>query len=198
MSALGAVILAAGGSTRMGRAKPLLELDGATLVSRSVSAARGGGCDPVVVVIGSTATSMRTELQSHNVQVVENADWSLGMGGSIRRGVSALLDARPDVARIVLLLCDQPLVSADTIRRLDAQQQASGKPVCVSAYAGTVGPPVVVSGSFLESLRTLPDAHGAKSIWVDHAESVSEMECPEGAIDVDTPDDFAGVVEALR
>ncbi len=109
----------------MGRTKQSLQVDGVTLLDRSIAAAREAGCDPIVVVIGAGAAAMRQVLASHAVQVAENPDWPLGMGGSIRRGVTALLSDHPRVNRIVLLLCDQPLVSADTIRRLDAQQRTS-------------------------------------------------------------------------
>jgi molybdenum cofactor cytidylyltransferase len=188
---VGAIILAAGGSTRMGRPKQLLQIEGQTLVRRIVDAATGAGCSPIVVVLGHKADAICQELDRQPVHFAINPDWSRGIGSSIRCGVEMLLTIAPSIERLMLLLCDQPRVSANVLRRVIAAQKCSEKPVCVCAYAGTVGPPVLVDRSLFEQLMSLPDDRGAKALWTGAGEDrVCHVPCEEAAMDIDTPADY--------
>src|SRR5213083_2045528 len=91
---VGAVVLAAGGSSRMGRPKQLLRMGSISLVRRAVLTVTQTLCSPVVAVIGAHGADVRQEIEDLPVQITENADWQEGMGGSIRAGVRALMDAR--------------------------------------------------------------------------------------------------------
>ena len=114
----GAVILAAGGSSRLGQPKQLLRFRGKSLVHHIVAAARQAGCSPVIVVIGSDSEKVTGELRSTSAVIVENENWQRGIGSSIRAGVQGLIDYAPEIDAVVLLVCDQPEVNADTIRNL--------------------------------------------------------------------------------
>src|ERR1700736_3539504 len=97
MPNIGAVILAAGESSRLGQPKQLLQFRGQTLVRRIVDAAREGGCSPIVVVIGSDKDKVAGELERTDAVIVENENWNDGMGTSIRSGVQRLIDIAPNV-----------------------------------------------------------------------------------------------------
>src|SRR5882762_89756 len=90
-SQIGAVILAAGGSSRFERPKQLVRFRGKTLVRGVVDAASEAGCSPVVVVVGSDSERIRGSLKSARIVVAENESWRRGIGTSIRTGVDALI-----------------------------------------------------------------------------------------------------------
>jgi molybdenum cofactor cytidylyltransferase len=186
----GAVILAAGKSSRLGQPKQLLQFRGQTLVRRIVDAAREAGCSPVVVVIGSDKNKVARELKRTNAVIVENVNWDDGMGTSIRSGVQQLIDIAPDTKAIVLLVCDQPLVDSDTIEHLIAVGEKTKKAIVASGYAGTLGVPALFNRSCAEELLALDDGSGAKSIILSNQERVAEFPFSEGQIDIDTAADY--------
>src|SRR5262245_12782516 len=110
---IGAVILAAGASSRMGTSKQLLKFGGQTLLRRAALAAQEAGCNPVVIVTGARAEEMDEELHELDLREVNNPEWESGMGSSIRAGVQAILKANDKISALVLMLCDQPFVTSD-------------------------------------------------------------------------------------
>jgi molybdenum cofactor cytidylyltransferase len=184
------LVLAAGGSSRMGRSKQLLAFAGKPLVRHAVGTAIAVGEGPVVVVVGSAAGEVDAHLRDLPVVIVQNERWESGIGSSIRAGMSALLTDASQPAAVVILLADQPLVTAGTIRRLIDEQARTGKPVCAAAFDGTIGPPVLVTRPLFPQLLELPDHRGAKHIWVTHPDQVHAVPCPEAATDLDTPADY--------
>jgi molybdenum cofactor cytidylyltransferase len=187
---IAAVILAAGGSSRFGQPKQLLPFRGKTLVRTIVDAACEAGCSPVVVVIGSYGEMVHRELAHANVIEVRNTNWRRGIGSSIRTGVRALIDRVPDVAAVLLLVCDQPAVNANFIEQLIATREATKKKVVASSYADTVGVPAIFDRSLVKELLTLGDDAGAKSIILQSPERVAQFAFPEGEIDIDSWEDW--------
>jgi len=174
----------------MGRPKQLLPFAGRSLVRRAAEAAIDSGCSPAVVVLGAHADALRPELHGLPVDVLMNDAWHRGIGTSIRCAIAHLL-AMPNVPPAALLmLCDQPLVTADVLCRLVIAHAQSGKPVTVSAYNDTLGPPVIVAREYFPALLDLPDAQGAKRLWLDHPLIINPMPCTEAAMDVDSPADY--------
>src|SRR5438093_11774404 len=114
----GAIILAAGGSSRFGQPKQLLTFRGKTLLRTIVDAACKAGCSPVIVVTRNDDEKILQELAHVNAIKVQNKNWQRGIGSSIRIGVQALIDQVPDVAAVLLLVCDQPAVDERVIERL--------------------------------------------------------------------------------
>jgi molybdenum cofactor cytidylyltransferase len=200
MPNVGAVILAAGGSRRFGRPKQLLVFRGESLVRRAVRAATEASTAGVVVVAGDTRSLLEAELRGSSASVVENPEWSRGLGTSIRCGLRSLITTAPELDAVVLLACDQPFVDAHTIAALVAEQERSGKAIVASGYANTVGIPALFDRSCFEALLALPDDSGAKALIESRLNDVSSVEFEKGAIDIDTPADFErlGGARALR
>ena len=190
MRKIGAVILAAGASSRFGQPKQLLPFHGKTLVRTIIDAACEAGCSPVVVVIGSDSEKIRPELAHLNVINVRNTNWQRGIGSSIRSGVEALTKHAPDIGAILLLVCDQPAVNALFIDRLVATHEATKKDIVASSYADTVGVPALFDRSCFPELLSLGDEAGAKSIILQSPERVAQVAFPEGAMDIDTWEDW--------
>jgi len=194
MPNIGAVILAAGESSRLGQPKQLIQFRGKTLVRRIVDAAREAGCSPKVVVIGSDKDKVARELEQTNALIVENVNWKNGMGTSIRSAVQHLIDIAPNVEAIVLLVCDQPFVDSRTIEQLIALREKTKKAVVASNYAGTLGVPALFDRSCAEELLGLDDADGAKSIILSNHDRVAEFPFPQGKIDIDTSADYERLI----
>ena len=185
---VGIILLAAGGSTRLGSPKQLLVYRGTTLLRRAAETALATGCRPVVAVLGSGAERLRAELAGLDVRPVDNPDWTRGMGTSVRLGTAAL-DA--ETAGALLMLCDQPLVTAAHLTTLvTAFRQQAGAGIVAAAYHDTVGVPVLFSRAYFEELRALPDDAGAKPILRRHRDAVLPVPMPEAAVDIDTREQY--------
>jgi molybdenum cofactor cytidylyltransferase len=195
---VGAVILAAGSSSRMGRPKQALQFQGASLLRRVAIAALDATCRPVVVVTGAYAHLSRRELDELEVREAFNPDWETGMGSSVRVGIEGLVSMDADVAAAVLLLCDQPHVTSAVVSSLLEAHHATGRTVIASAYGGSFGVPAVFSRTLFTELTQLAGSSGAKEIIKRHASAAHFLTFPEGEVDVDTPDDFSCLIATER
>jgi molybdenum cofactor cytidylyltransferase len=181
-----AIVLAAGGSSRMGRPKQLLPFDGRTLLRRVVAAALDAGCHPVVVVLGAFRELLRQESSDLPVAAIDNPDWEAGPGTSINAGMTAIGAADA----VVFLVCDQPFVDARHIQRLIDAWRASGLPMAASAYADTLGVPALFDASCFADLRAVAPHEGAKKLLTNRPNLVAAVSFPAGAVDLDTPEDL--------
>ena len=188
---VGAVILAAGSSSRMGSPKQTLQFRGESLLRRAGRAALGAGCGPVVVVTGAHRELSRRELEGLDVREVLNPLWETGMASSIRAGLEELVNADANLAAAVLLLCDQPHVTAEVINALVAAHRATGSAVVASTYGGSYGVPAVFARTLFAELAQLEGATGAKQLIKRYAAEAHFLPFPRGEVDVDTPDDFS-------
>jgi len=180
---LAAVLLAAGGSTRLGRPKQLLELNGETLVRRSARLAQEAGFDPVLVVLGARADDITPALEGLALTVIRNEGWEEGMASSIRAGISALPEA---VSGAVFLLCDQPAMDLGLLQRLrNAFEEDPSRPKAC-AYGGSAGIPAIFPRSDFGALTALHGDKGAKTL-LGEADLVP---FPGGESDLDTPEDL--------
>ncbi len=174
----------------MGGPKALVELDGEPLVRRALRALAGGGCAPLVVVLGAAAEQVRSRLPAEVLPVVA-PDWSEGMGASLRAGLQALdeLDPRPDAALVHLV--DLPGVTAAAVARLAAR---SGQDALVrAAYDGRPAHPVLIGRSHWARVRSAATGDaGARGYLAGHP-GLSLLECGDLAEpdDVDTPEQLA-------
>ncbi len=180
----GAVVLAAGASTRLGSPKQIARLGMETLLDRTIRIAREADCAPIVVVLGANETVVRERCKLQDVVIVSNPDWAQGMGTSIARGATALLGARG----ILVMTCDMPAVSVEHLRNL----VASGE-MAASSYADRKGVPAFFPGEMVAELVRLNGEVGARELLHD----ASVVELPGGEIDVDTPGDLIRVRETF-
>lgn len=187
----GAIVLAAGASTRMGRPKQLLRFRGRTLLRSAALAALEGGCRPVVVVTGAHAELSRGELRGLGVREAFNADWETGMASSVRAGLSALLEEDAGAGAVVLLLCDQPFVTGGVVASLVNAHRATGRAAVASRYGGGFGVPALFARTLFAELSRLEGAAGAKQVITRHASDAHFLDFPAGETDVDTPEDFS-------
>ena len=183
---IGAIILAAGGSARLGEPKQLLLHQGQSLVRRAATTALQAGCAPIVAVVGRERAEIAAELTDLPIILVPNDNWEDGIGSSIRAGISALSDWEA----VVIATCDQPHVDATLIRSLLAAWAETQQPIIASTYSNTFGVPALFTKRFRDELLSLPNDHGAKAIIHRHPAEVATVPFPAGAIDIDTPADY--------
>ncbi len=187
---VGAVVLAAGSSRRLGQPKQLVPFRGEPLVRRAVFAALGAGADPVVAVIRSGDDAVAAALSDLPVELAENADAASGMGGSVRCGAAYLRASVPDLGAVLLLACDQPLVDAAYLEALLHAWRRTGRPIAASEYGGVPGVPVVVSAELVGELLAIEGDTGARDVVRRAPERVLTVAFPGGAVDVDTAEDL--------
>jgi molybdenum cofactor cytidylyltransferase len=183
------LVLAAGGSSRLGRPKQLLPFGPATLLDHTVATARGCGFDQLVVALGGAADEVRERVDLRGADVVVNDAYGEGCSSSIAAGMDAL---HPDADLLVLLLGDQPGVTCETVAALLAGRGDAALAVC--RYADGLGHPFCFSRELFGTLRGL---HGDKAVWKLVAGGGDEVaKVPVDGpvpIDVDTWADFEAV-----
>ena len=183
-----AVILAAGGSSRLGSPKQLVQFQGRSLLRRAAETACASRAGEILAVLGFDATVMRRELDGLPVRVLENPLWREGIGSSIRHAITSV---SPESGGILLMLCDQPRLTAG---HLDALIDAFGRTPdrsVASAYGGSAGVPALFPRALFGELLLLKGDRGAKRVLLAHADELVTLPWPDGALDVDTAPDVS-------
>jgi molybdenum cofactor cytidylyltransferase len=192
------VILAAGESRRMGSPKQLLRIDGISLVRRATETALASRCQGVYVVVGASAETVRREVSDLSLEVVDNRDWEEGLAGSIRVGIEAVRAGRPEFDAAILAPVDQPRIRATLLDRLIEVFDGGEHDIVGCSYAGTVGAPALFSRRHFAELTRLSGDRGAKSVLQAREAEVAQVPFPEGATDLDTPEDYQRFLERGR
>jgi molybdenum cofactor cytidylyltransferase len=185
-SDLAGVLLAAGGSSRLGQSKQLIKWRGLTLVRRAAELALDTCGAGVTVVTGANVAAIQQELQGLKLNFVNNSDWQLGMGSSLRVGLQV---APNDAEAVLIMLCDQPLVTNSTLTDLAEQWFAKPDQPAAASYGDTIGVPAIVPRVLLDELATLPNDCGARS-WLRSRTDISQVPMPHAEFDIDTPEDL--------
>lgn len=183
------LVLAAGGSKRLGRPKQLLPFGSATLLDHVLDTARACRFDQLLCVVGGGADDVRARVDLTAIEVVENQHFGEGCSSSIAAALGAV-DERADA--LVLMLGDQPGVTAEAVTELIARRGQA--PLAACAYTDGRGHPLAFARDIFGDLASL---HGDKGVWklLDrNAEEVIDVPVA-GSIprDVDTWEDYMAV-----
>ncbi|MGI9307818.1 MAG: nucleotidyltransferase family protein [Gammaproteobacteria bacterium] len=180
------MVLAAGGSERLGTPKQLLPINGTSLLQHALRECGGLVDSSLFVVIGAHAAQVAGELQDLDVELVHNANWQTGIASSVRAGLAAL----PETADGVLIcLCDQPFVTRDELRALADLWSGDPNKIVASEYAGTIGVPAVFPSRLFPELAALKGDSGAKKV-IDREVGKVSVPLPAAAVDIDKPEDI--------
>jgi len=187
------IVLAAGSSSRMGRPKQLLEVDGRPMLEAVVAQANSSRLDEVLVVLGANAEEIRGQVQLGRARVLINPHHQTGMASSLRAGLAAL-DGQID--RAMVILGDQPDISARLIDELLDLQHESGLPAAALSFAGLLHPPVVLRRDLWEEVMSLEGDVGCRAVIRARPELVASLPVPDRKhpVDVDTPQDYERLV----
>ena len=191
---LGGIILAAGSSSRMGQSKQMLEVNGETLLRKTVQTVLTTPIQHIVVVLGANEINHRDSLSGLAIDIIVNHRWSNGMGTSIKAGME-FLSRTGGIDAVVIFVCDQPLLSAEVILGLISEYQTSGKQIVASSYSHSAGVPAIFDKSLFNALLDLPDEHGAKKIIERDISETALVPFAGGEIDLDTMEEYKKFVD---
>ena len=186
-----AVVLAAGGSTRLGRPKQLLTRDGEALVHRAARLALASGAARVRVIVGAHADDVVAAVRDLPVECLVNPRWNEGLAGSVRVALDAL--AAHDRATL-LLTCDQPALDLVHVQALLAAARAAPSGSAATRFGDRVGVPAVVAPTMLRAARDLQGDRGLRDVLNAAGAGVIACDAPDLGVDIDTPEDVAEAV----
>jgi molybdenum cofactor cytidylyltransferase len=182
------VILAAGKSTRLGRPKQLLELDGEPVFLHTVRSATNSHLDQVVLVLGDHAAEIADTVGDQGQSLVINPEFELGQSTSLKLGLGTI---DPEAEAVLFLLGDQPQVSAEIINAVIFQFRKSGGRIVMPSYRGTRSNPVLFSRELFPELAKVTGDQGARSVVRAHYSEVHAVEIDaDPPLDIDTEEDY--------
>jgi CTP:molybdopterin cytidylyltransferase MocA len=192
-----AIVLAAGKSSRMGRPKAILPLDGDTFLTRIVRTFADAGVEDIVVVVGHDADAIVASFATVDgvaARFVDNPDYEQGQLSSLLTGLR-LVD-RPGVVGVLMTLVDVPLVSAATVRAVVDRYRTTRAPIVRPVQGNRHGHPVFIDRSLFDALRHADPSAGAKPIIRANVSPAGDVVVDDdGAFaDADTPDDYERLV----
>jgi len=176
------IILAAGSSSRLGRPKQLLELNGKTLLQKSIATALEVSKN-VIVVLGANEKLIHPTISDFPIEIVLNKNHLEGMSSSIRTGMSVLEKKKYNAA--LIMLCDQPYVDVFLLEKMISFFEKSELPIIAAEYEGKVGVPAIFDVSLFPKLKKLEGQKGAKALIMTNLKNVEKVE-----IDIDTEEDW--------
>ena len=182
-----AVILAAGKSARMGQPKQLLHWQKRALLEHALINAGVVFEDRVLVVLGAEAELIQSTINLAGATVIVNSDWQTGMASSIRAAIQALPNS---ATAVMLMLCDQPLITNVQLQSLVSTWQAKPEQIVASEYHLSIGVPAIFPAHYFDQLLMLEGDKGAKSVLIKHQTDLIRISLPEAELDIDTLDDF--------
>jgi CTP:molybdopterin cytidylyltransferase MocA len=191
-SRVGAVVLAAGSSSRMGEAKQLLPLADSTVLEQTLDNLLAAKVDEVVLVLGSSAETIRqriAELPRKHLKILVNPEYGQGMATSLRAGLAAL-DANMEAALIVL--ADQPFIRTETFDRIMDEYRRSAAQIVIPMFQGFRGNPVLLDRSVFHEVMALRGDIGCRAIFGNHLDGIIKQEVNDIGIllDIDNKDDY--------
>ena len=188
---VGGIVLAAGRSSRMGKSKALLDIDGETFLERAIGILLGGGCESVTVVLapGEAAGRPGDLARARGAGPIENPLEGAEQIDSLRLGLEALPD---DAEAAIALPVDHPLANAATVAALIRTFRSTRAPIVRPVYRDRPGHPVLFARAVWAELADSDLEEGARDVVHRHAEEIRDVAIDDRGVtvDVDTPDDY--------
>jgi molybdenum cofactor cytidylyltransferase len=184
------VIVAAGESKRLGIPKQLLPYQGDTLLNRLIAILKQATDFPVFLIVGASAEKIISAISDTTISITLNENWREGMASSIRLGIQVAQKNIPNLAGILLVVCDQPFIAIPNIKALIKLQQNTDLPIAASYYANTLGTPALFHKTVFPDLLQLSGDVGAKNIIQQRGKEVAKLHFEEGLVDIDTTEDY--------
>jgi molybdenum cofactor cytidylyltransferase len=184
------LIMAAGGSSRMGEPKQLLPWKGATLIEKSIDKALQLQMPKPIVVLGANSERIASKIESYPVKIIRNPNWERGLGNSIAFGVNYIQNNH-QVDGVLVILADQPLINASYLKvMLDLFETKKHQIIATKYNNGKLGVPVLFDASYFQELSRIEGDKGAKSILEKYSNLVIITEVTTNIFDVDTKEDY--------
>lgn len=187
----GCIILAAGSSSRMKQPKMLMDFNGTSFIQHIIQTAKQLPDTSIAVVTGCYHELLEPILMNEQVNIVYNGNWEKGMGSSISAGITQL--SQSSISNCFVLVCDQPYITATLLKEMLQQKELTGKGIVACSYQDTFGTPVLFDQRYFNLLMQLDGPTGAKKMVQQFIDDTVMVDFPEGAADIDTPEDYWGL-----
>ena len=183
------LILAAGGSSRLGRPKQLVNAHGKSLLEKVIDNSLLTDLQQVYVVLGANYEQVEASVKHLPVSMIKNERWQEGIGSSISCGLRKI-QSEGNFDAVLIMLCDQLHITAHHLRSLIKAYLHKRSPIIATTYGGQIGVPALFDQQFFPHLQILSGDIGAKKILHQHAGSLHPIPFEKAIIDVDTPEDL--------
>jgi molybdenum cofactor cytidylyltransferase len=186
---IAAVVLSAGESSRMGRPKALLPIEGQTFIGRIVAALKRTQVGKIIVVLGHNSDHLTAAIEPLPVEILFNPNYKLGQLSSLQVAVRSL-QSDLDCDGMLMHLVDHPYIDAALVDRMIQRFNETKSDIVVPRWRGKRGHPVLFSRRLFAELLAAPMDQGAKAVVNAHANETLEIETDEEgiALDIDTPE----------
>ena len=186
---IAAVVLSAGESSRMGRPKALLPINGQTFIEQIVTALKQSSIGKLIVVLGHNADELRRSIEPLGIEILVNPDYQRGQLSSLQVAVRQL-ESQTDCDAMLVHLVDHPYIDARLINVMIERFYQGGKLIVVPCHRGKRGHPVILSRRLFGELLKAPLDRGAKAVVNAHRDDTLEIDTEEVGItlDIDTPE----------
>jgi molybdenum cofactor cytidylyltransferase len=189
-----AVILSAGESSRMGRPKALLPVDGVRFIEKIVTALRSTRVGEIIAVLGHNAEEMREKINDLPVKIVVNPEYKQGQLSSLITAIRSIQSGEnsQSVDGILVHLVDHPYINAKLVDLMIDRFEQTKKLIVVPRHQGRRGHPVIFSRALFPELLAAPVDQGAKTVVHAHRDQTLEIDTNDAGvtIDIDTPDEY--------
>ncbi len=203
MQNIGAIILAAGQSSRFGQVKQLVHLGNKPLFLYSVELALELNLKPIIIVGNEKTNEINKIVSNLKVTYIENKNYQKGMSTSLREGIMALKIKKPRPKAVMVFLADQPFIPIDVLRKVYEtyeMQYAKGIRIVRPSYQGEIGHPVLFDSSVFNDLTKIEGDQGARKIIKSNSEIVAviDFKLKEWNLDIDKPEDYEHAEQYLK
>jgi molybdenum cofactor cytidylyltransferase len=188
MHNIGVILLAAGESRRLGKAKQLLKFQGSTLLEHAIDVTSRAVGDQMIVVLGYRSDQFIPYLGKK--EYVVNPVWELGMGQSLKLGLEQLMDNFPELKGVIISVIDQPFLTATHLKDIIEESHKHPSMMIASKYKGVIGVPVLFPRILFQELLKVDDRKGARELLIKYPEQMVSIPFEKGEIDIDTPEDL--------
>ena len=187
-----AVILSAGESSRMGRPKALLPIDGVRFVEKIVSTLKSTDVGNIIVVLGHNAEEIRRKIRNLPVTILINHDYKQGQLSSLQVAIRHLESSGSPVDGILVHLVDHPYIEAKLVNLMIDRFYETKKLIVVPRFQDRRGHPVIFARALFSELLAAGTDQGAKPVVRAHRDDTLEIDTNDKGvlIDIDTPEEY--------
>jgi len=191
-----AIILAAGGSSRLGQPKQLLDWFGKTFISKVIETTIGAGLSPVIVVTGADHGLIEKEIEKLDVVIVRNANWEKGQSTSLIAGVKKLVSMADKP--FIFLLSDQPQVTVNLLVDLAREAEKTDSDIVTTTVDGQITPPILFKTNCVEDILNLKGDQGGRNLITTHSTTKIESDDKRIIMDCDTINDYYNLLRSYN
>ncbi len=190
------IILAAGGSKRLGRPKQLLDWFGKPFIQQVIETVKLAGLSPIIVVTGAHSQEVEACISDEQVIVTFNSNWKSGQSSSMIKGVESLEPYSVD--QFVFFLCDQPQISVNLVKGMLEESKDENVDIVQTTVSGKTCPPTLFKKSCIDDIKKLQGDQGGRALMESHRTKKIEHSDEKLLLDCDTEEDYRKLIESFR